>query len=755
MLSTFHSAVSAGSRTWVRWTWRHAFAIRLASCFVFGATATVFVGFKAQNTLIWIANGLLLSYLLLAPRWRWPAYLLAGFAAQLLGSQFLYPVFATNLWIAALNIGAVYLSAHLLRQRSTQLPRFTDRAYLLRFVAFAVLAAPLASGAIFALFSNGWIHTAALPSFELWTICGSLGAAIATPAFVAIFRSRSGSAVDWRKNWYYPVLLCAIATAGFAQTKAPLLFLFYPLLLLVLMRMGLAWAAIGTLYAAAVGTRLTLAGLGPFAVINAAFPGEAGIRLQAFLAAGMFMAYSVSVVMERQKKTEQRLQEIVSLHSLVTENSRDVIMIADLAGNRKFVSPAMESITGWNPEELLKYETIDLVHPADRAKAAALVRSIRSGAEGGMLEVRFKKSNGDYLWAEASLRVVRDKATGSPTGILNIVRDISQRKVSEQSRDFHHSLVRAIHEVSLAGILVVNEDGNVVSINRRFADVWGVSTPETPVSLHDRVVASDEQLLAQCVQSTIDPEAFLKRVQELYANPDEDDHCEIELKDGRILERYSTGLQSDAGQYLGRVWFFTDITERKRAEQKLQDAYQMVEALSAIDSVTGLANRRRFDDYLALEWRRAMREGRPISLLLVDVDHFKSYNDTYGHLSGDSCLRKVAELALDSVKRAGDLVARFGGDEFTVILTDTAGDGALRVANDICASVRRGNISHEMNPRGFVTASVGCATMTPKPGQELTILIDLADRALYSAKRAGRDRASNGHETVSPEKAHI
>jgi diguanylate cyclase (GGDEF)-like protein/PAS domain S-box-containing protein len=729
---------------------KYAFAIQLGACFVFVTFATAFVGFKAQNALIWIANGLLLSYLLLAPRWRWPAYLCVGFFAQLFGCQLVNPNFIVSACISALNIAAVFMSAHFMRPRSDKLPRFTDRTYLLRFLAFAVLAAPVASGVIFALLSTRWIDTSPLRSFELWCICGGLGAAITTPAFVAIFTTRFGSTVNWRKNWYYPVLLCAVATAGFAQTKAPLLFLFYPLLMLVLMRMGLAWAAIGILYAAGVGTRLTLAGLGPFAVINTAFPGEAGIRMQAFLAAGMFMAYAVSVVMESQKKTEQRLQEIVSLHSLVTENSRDVIIIADFAGNRKFVSPAMENITGWKPEELAKYQTIELVHPADRPKAAAVVRAIRSGAEGATLEVRFRKSNGEYLWAEGSLRVVRDKATGSPSGILNIVRDISERKRSEQSREFHNSLVRAIHEVSLAGILVVNEDGNVVSINKRFAEVWGITTPEMPVSLHDRVVTSDEQILAECIHRTREPEAFLKRVQELYANPDENDDSEIELKDGRTLERYSAGLRSEGGQYLGRVWFFTDISERKRAEQKLQDAYQLVEALSAMDPVTGLANRRRFDDYLGLEWRRAIREGKPISLLLVDVDHFKSYNDTYGHLCGDFCLKQVADAALESVRRAGDLVARFGGDEFTVILADTSSEGALRVANEICKSIRRCNLPHQGNGTGLVTVSVGCGTMMPRPGQATSALIELADRALYSAKRAGRDRASNTSGDTKP-----
>jgi integral membrane sensor domain MASE1 len=217
------------------------FPLRLAACFVLVTFATAFVGFKAHNTLIWVANGLLLSYMLLAPRWRWPGYLAAGFAAQLVGSQLVYPNFTTNLSISALNIAAVYMSALLLRRRSNQLPRFSNRRYLIRFFLVAVLATPMASGAIFAVFSTTWVHTAPLRAFELWSVCGGLGAAIATPAFVAIFIARFRSAVNWRSDWIYLVLLGAVTIVGFVQFKLPVLFLYYPLLILVLMRLGLAW----------------------------------------------------------------------------------------------------------------------------------------------------------------------------------------------------------------------------------------------------------------------------------------------------------------------------------------------------------------------------------------------------------------------------------------------------------------------------------------------------------------------------------
>jgi diguanylate cyclase (GGDEF)-like protein len=242
------------------------------------------------------------------------------------------------------------------------------------------------------------------------------------------------------------------------------------------------------------------------------------------------------------------------------------------------------------------------------------------------------------------------------------------------------------------------------------------------------------------VQLVKDPDGFQRRVRELYEHPDENDESHIELKDDRTLERYSTSLRGEEGAYLGRVWFFRDISERRNAERKLQDAYHVVEALAATDALTGLANRRRFDECLASEWRRGMRQREPLSMLLIDIDLFKSYNDSYGHVRGDSCLRLLAETAMNVVVRPGDLVARFGGEEFAVILPDTSTQGAREVADLICLAVHRRNLTHSGNPTGILTVSVGCGTMVPSPGQHLVNLIEMADEALYQAKRSGRNR---------------
>jgi len=180
-----------------------------------------------------------------------------------------------------------------------------------------------------------------------------------------------------------------------------------------------------------------------------------------------------------------------------------------------------------------------------------------------------------------------------------------------------------------------------------------------------------------------------------------------------------------------------NITERKLVEIR-------VEELAVLDGLTGIANRHRFDDFLEDEWRRARRLGHPMSMALLDIDFFKLYNDIYGHMAGDECLRRVGEALKLFSRRPGDLAARYGGEEFAMILGNTDQQTACKLGEDIRTAVQALNISHERaTPAGCVTVSVGVATLRPQahPDAPPHDLIEAADRALYAAKRSGRNRA--------------
>jgi diguanylate cyclase (GGDEF)-like protein/PAS domain S-box-containing protein len=181
-----------------------------------------------------------------------------------------------------------------------------------------------------------------------------------------------------------------------------------------------------------------------------------------------------------------------------------------------------------------------------------------------------------------------------------------------------------------------------------------------------------------------------------------------------------------------------DITEGKKVEEKLK-------RIASLDGLTGIPNRRHFDNTINLEWRRAMRSAKPISLIIVDVDYFKNYNDIHGHLVGDSCLQKIARTIKDSIRRAGNFAARYGGEEFVVILPDTDADGAYLFAESLRQKIENLNIEHKNSKIGKnVTVSLGVSTAAPKKGGTLDELISLADKALYKAKQEGRNRVVTG-----------
>jgi diguanylate cyclase (GGDEF)-like protein/PAS domain S-box-containing protein len=190
----------------------------------------------------------------------------------------------------------------------------------------------------------------------------------------------------------------------------------------------------------------------------------------------------------------------------------------------------------------------------------------------------------------------------------------------------------------------------------------------------------------------------------------------------------------------GFVYVLRDISERKVAESKLQDAFNTVEQLALVDGLTGVANRRLLDETLSREWARAVRDGTLLSVLLIDVDYFKSYNDLYGHLAGDTCLKALANAIQIVLRRPPDLLARYGGEEFVVVLPNTPHAGAEAMSERVLQAVEQCCIQHAGSPYGNVSVSVGCATGFASLDSDPNELLKAADVALYRAKAAGRNR---------------
>lgn len=200
-------------------------------------------------------------------------------------------------------------------------------------------------------------------------------------------------------------------------------------------------------------------------------------------------------------------------------------------------------------------------------------------------------------------------------------------------------------------------------------------------------------------------------------------------------------VRSQDGEVEALVGFMFDISERKKTEEALIGLQKELEALSFKDGLTGVPNRRMFDSVMEIEWERARRNCQPLSLIMIDIDYFKQYNDHYGHVQGDGCLKRVGQALNSAATRPRDFLARFGGEEFVLVLPETDEAAAHKVAERCQQLVFKEQIAHEKSQVGrMLTISLGVGTIVPSRGDDPTAFIEGVDRRLYLAKQGGRNR---------------
>jgi len=286
--------------------------------------------------------------------------------------------------------------------------------------------------------------------------------------------------------------------------------------------------------------------------------------------------------------------------------------------------------------------------------------------------------------------------------------------------------------------------------NAKFAQVAGFETPEDVIGRSDHDMPWNEAGINECIVSdrqVLETGEEMRLIEKL-RSPDGADFW---------VESGKSPIFNAAGEIIGVLGTLIDVTERYKAEQALAEANAKLEQIAKLDGLTAIPNRRHFDETLEREWRRAKRENAPLAVIFFDIDYFKEFNDTYGHLAGDETLASVARTIAAAVRRPADLAARYGGEEFAVILQDTDAAGGLHVAEAILAAVKALKIPHSTGVpgHGVVTLSAGVASLTPNaPRRDCSLedlaeaplvtskdLVDLADKALYSAKHEGRARS--------------
>ncbi|RXT07936.1 PAS domain S-box protein [Ammoniphilus sp. CFH 90114] len=438
------------------------------------------------------------------------------------------------------------------------------------------------------------------------------------------------------------------------------------------------------------------------------------------------------------KRTEKALKESEERYRFITNNSSDMITLMSADGTNIFQSAACKRLIGYEPEELIGKSVFDKVHPEDLPTLTELHFEVMNELDVVTFSYRVRRKDGQYAWLESTARALRNE-DGTLHEIHAVSRDITERKKMEEVLKESEERFRLLAEYSSDMITLHDAEGKYL-----------YASPASKIILQ----YENEELVGQDAYHFIHPEdqEIIKR------------HHQTLLETGFIISTYR--MRRKDGEY---IWFESsirvlhethlegsklivvsrNITERKLTEQKLQEANKLLQHLSTVDGLTGVRNRRSFDEMLEMEWNRAIRNSTSLSLIMIDIDHFKAYNDTYGHQAGDGCLKEVAQSVADSLDRSGDTVFRYGGEEFGVILPETDVAGAIHVAEKIRVAIDALNIPHSGSKvSDHVTISLGTATMVPTMYTSANDLVEAADRALYQAKQEGRNRVRTYERSI-------
>jgi diguanylate cyclase (GGDEF)-like protein/PAS domain S-box-containing protein len=491
------------------------------------------------------------------------------------------------------------------------------------------------------------------------------------------------------------------------------------------------------------------------------------------------------------QRVEEELRSSQHFIQQIADAAPYLLYIYDLTEQRNvYVNGQASKLLGYTPEEILQMETAlfsRLAHPEDSPLLAAHVHRFPQAQDGCILELdyRLKHRSGEWRWFRCCDQVFARTASGEPKQIFGTAQDITEYKRAEEAlrqQNERELLMATITQhirqsLDLGEVLstTVNEVRQFLQADRvmivRFNACTGClcAAPATGAVTVESVAPNCRPMLGETLENFCFDEFYLEAYQhrairpiadvwaadlpqdqiDLLAQFDVRAYLVVPLVQGEELWGLLMAHQCSPRQWMQlEVELLSSLATQlaiaiKQAElyQQLQAANLKLERLATLDELTQLANRRRFDQYLEMEWRRQAREQTPLSLILCDIDSFKSYNDTYGHPGGDECLRQVAGAIGNAVDRSADLVARYGGEEFAVILPNTAIQGAVVVAEHIQLKIAALQLPHAGSQVSqYVTVSLGVASIVPASELVASILISAADQALYEAKRLGRDR---------------
>ncbi|OUL26366.1 hypothetical protein BV378_13190 [Nostoc sp. RF31YmG] len=483
------------------------------------------------------------------------------------------------------------------------------------------------------------------------------------------------------------------------------------------------------------------------------------------------------------KEVEEALRSSQEFLQKVANTVPQILYLFDLLkGTSIYLNQRSATVLGYSVEEICGADPqwlLNCFHPNDQYLCYDVPSRFTKLGDNEVLstEYQFRHKNGEWRWLNTREVIFARDANGAPMQILGSVEDISTHKTAEallqqqaQRERLTTELTQQIHQsLNLDEVLNTTVNSIRQCLLSDSVAIYQLQSDGSGNFVAQSVGDQYPQMLEQTMHPFLLKEYFSHYVQGLPIVLHDIQQSDFSADDVEYLQRYQIkaaivvpilnrgylwGLLIAHQCATPRHWQTFEINLLQQLAnqvataihqsvlyQQTQVANEELQRLATLDGLTQIANRRRFDEYLEAQWKQHQREQLPLSLILFDVDFFKTYNDTYGHLAGDDCLRQIANALKTVVQRPTDLVARYGGEEFTIILPITEVQGAIHVAQLIRQAVRNLAIPHaQSSVCNYVTVSLGIVSIVPNPKFSPPDLIDAADKALYTAKKQGRDR---------------